>query len=77
MKYALIATVEQPLTYWVEAVGGILDPDYVAGHYTEIMAEPGTIVNIIVYDGIAEYTPPEGSRLAEVPDDAKIGDTGF
>lgn len=41
-----------------------------------IEAAPGTICNIINYSG-APYTPPVNFRLIEVPDDAKIGDTGY
>lgn len=77
MKYALVSTVDQPLKVWVESIGDLLKSGYIPGHLSDITAEPGTIVNLIVYDGVAEYTPPEGQRLTEVPDDAKIGDTGY
>lgn len=77
MKYALIATVEQLLMVWIDSVGEMLDPGFIPGHTEQINAQPGTVVNLIVYDGKADYTPPEGTRLAEVPDDAKIGDSGF
>jgi hypothetical protein len=32
------------------------------------------ITNLIVYDGVSDYAPPAGMRLALVPEDAKLGD---
>ena len=43
----------------------------------EITANPGTICNLIAYDGVALYTPPSGYKLEQVPDTAKVGDTGY
>jgi len=40
----------------------------------EIYGPIGHISNIILYDGVSPYTPEEGLRLAEVPDNVKIGD---
>ncbi len=77
MKYALVNTIEMSLSYWVDAVGDPISPEYIRGHMTTVNAQPGTVINLIVYDGESEYTPEEGLRLAEVPDEAKIGDTGY
>ena len=70
MLWALISTIEQPLSYWSWDENG--EPVYI-----ETIAVPGTIVNIISYDGISPYTPPDGTSLQQVPDTAKIGDTGY
>jgi hypothetical protein len=40
----------------------------------DISSPPGTIFNIIVYDGVAPYTPPTGYSLVQVDDDKQIGD---
>lgn len=72
MQWALVATAEQPLSYWAPNS----DPTQSATWET-ITASIGTIVNLIVYDGVSEYTPPENTKLEQVPDDAKIGDTGY
>jgi hypothetical protein len=66
MQWALIATTEQQLMVYTPELNW---------HF--ITVQPGTIINTIVYDGVTEYTPPEGSRLLEVSVDAKIGDTGY
>lgn len=72
MQYALVATVEQQLSYWVPSGDPTLPPTW-----QTITVEPGTIVNIIVYDGVSPYTPPDGTILDQVPDTAQIGDTGY
>lgn len=38
-----------------------------------IQAQPGTVCNLIVYDG-GEYAPPPGYALSQVDDDKIIGD---
>jgi len=43
----------------------------------EVEVKIGTICNLIVYDGVSKYTPAEGYKLVEVPDDAKMGDNGY
>ena len=72
MQWALVATAEQTLSYWVPNV----DPTQTATWETATV-EVGTIVNLIEYDGVSEYTPPDNQALMQVPDDAKIGDTGY
>lgn len=77
MQWALVATEEQPFTYYVMPT---YDDNYMMvsdGYYTTITAPVGMILNLIVYDGGAEYTPPAGMKLVQVPDDAKIADTGY
>jgi len=70
MQWALVATVEQPLFYqsWEQDGNPV---------YLTITAAPGTIVNIIDYDGEAPYTQADGTSLTQVPDEAPIGDTGY
>ena len=67
MNWALIATVAQPLTYYSNSIG-----DWIK---TEVII--GTVINIIVYDGVSEYSPPAGTRLAQITNTANIGDTGY
>lgn len=75
MIWALIATVPQEITYLVPDSGsGALT---IPGYWATMTAEPGTVVNIIVYEEGADYTPPDGTRLEQVPDNTQIGDTGF
>lgn len=66
MKWAIIATIAQQVQI------GSLDQGWV---WTEV--QPGTIINLIVYDGISPYIPEFGSKLEQVPDSAQIGDTGY
>lgn len=49
------------------------------GELETVIASPGTIVNMVVYDEekSSEWQPPEGTKLVQVDDTAKIGDTGF
>lgn len=37
----------------------------------------GVIVNIIEYDGVSNYTSEGGLTLGQVPDTARIGDSGY
>lgn len=70
MNYALVATVEQELSYWS------WDENNEPVSLT-IMAQPGTIINIVNYYGVSPYEPPVGAELKQVPSNAKIGDTGY
>ena len=72
MQWALVATAEQSLSYWVSNQ----DPTQPATWETATV-EAGTIVNLIVYDGVSPYTPPDNTALMQVPDTAQIGDTGY
>lgn len=67
MNWALIANIAQMLTYYSRIVG-----DWVTEE-----VPIGTIINLIVYDGGTDYTPPEGTKLEQVPLTANIGDTGY
>lgn len=42
--------------------------------FIECDAVAGTIINMVVYDGVSPYKPAEGCKLVEVPDNSKIGD---
>lgn len=71
MKWALVArqTMDIP------------DPNFIPSDANPargtITITAGTIANIIVYDGIQEYVAPAGTELLQVPDNAKMGDTGY
>jgi hypothetical protein len=68
MQWALIATEEQQIP----------DPNWDGrGEREMVTAIVGEIVNLIAYDGTSPYTPPSGTRLEQVPNDAKIGNTGY
>ena len=71
MIWALINTIDMPLIY------GRYVGDPVVWTVYNITAVPGTIMNIIQYDGSSPYSPEEGLSLGEVPDSAQIGDTGY
>ena len=77
MAWALIATVAQSLTYYqyptFDNNGNQLTP----GEWITENAQPGTIINLIDYDGTSPYTAPEGTELQQVPTTALIGDTGY
>lgn len=40
---------------------------------TYAIVENGLVTNIIVWDGIASFTPPNGSTLVKVPDGTYTG----
>jgi len=65
MAWALVATADYPGTEY----------NYETGAWEAVTWPPNTIVNLIVYDGSAEFTPPADTVLLEVPDDAAIGDS--
>jgi hypothetical protein len=66
MKWALVANSNFKYNKWTFVNG--------ENKFLECDATPGTIVNLIVYDGIAQYTPPANCDLVEVADDKQIGD---
>jgi hypothetical protein len=69
MQWALVNTVVMPHKNW--AWEGLTN------YEKSYDAQPGTIIDIIVYDGKTPYNPGEGLKLVQVPDDAKRGDTGY
>lgn len=73
MAWALVSTIEMtiPVGEWV---GSGMQAQYII---TNMDAPIGTIINLIAYDGESPYTPPEGTKIEEVPDTAKVGDTGY
>lgn len=73
MIWAFINTVSMELTYWLWENQDTAPVNV----ETSIMADPGTIMNIISYDGTSPYELPEGMQLIQVPDTANIGDTGY
>jgi hypothetical protein len=77
MQWALVATQTQSLTIYNQPIMDINNIVITPGSFSTIQAIPGTILNFIVYDGVAAYNPPTGMKLEQVPDNAKIGDTGF
>lgn len=73
MAWALVNTDPVPLTY-SEWQGEGLNAKIVVNNITAV---PGTICNLVSYDGVSPYTPAENYRLKQVPDNAKVGDAGF
>jgi len=80
MAWALVTDIERTVGMWVIDPEGGTDP---AGNPTpksvwqEFLFEPGTITSIIVLQEGHDYIVPDTYRLEEVPEDAKIGDTGY
>ncbi len=74
MQWALVNTVTMALIVQAWRTDVMGNPE---SYWNTIEAIPDTIVNLIVYDGVSPYTPPDGTRLEEVPDTAQIGDTGY
>ena len=68
--WSLVNLVETELTYdrWEGEY-----PDVKNVLYT-VKAAPGTIFNIIEYDGESKYEVPENFELLKVDDSARIGD---
>lgn len=65
MQWALVNTAEMEVWMWFDNV------------WTLNSCVPGTIINIIHYDGSSPYDIPDDTKLEQVPDTAKIGDTGY
>lgn len=40
---------------------------------TYAIVENGVVANVIVWDGVAEYTPPDGTALVQIPDGTYTG----
>jgi hypothetical protein len=70
MSYALVNIDPMPISLWVLDINENWE-------YQTYTAVPGTIMDLIIYDGVSAYEPPPGLRLEIVPDTAKIGDTGY
>ena len=45
------------------------------GRYAMVVTETGLVDNVIVYDGVSPFTPPDGIELIEATDDAEPGGT--
>ena len=73
MTWALVNTFEVPLIIRT-LVQGVTSQEW---QEETISAVVGTICNIIAYDGVSPYTAPENYKLRQVPNSAKIGDTGY
>ena len=43
------------------------------GRYALIVTETGAVDNVIVYDGVSPFTPPDGMELREADDSAEPG----
>jgi hypothetical protein len=64
--YALITTIDTSRTIFTKSDDG----------FTESLVDcpVGTVMNIIVYDGVSPYTVPTNMQLKQVADTVKIGD---
>ena len=80
MQWALVntTTVQLEITV-ITSTPSIFDPTKNVDVFSQeiISAIPGTICNLIAYDGVSPYTPADNYKLVQVPDSAKIGDTGY
>ncbi len=76
MKWALVST--EPVSFGrfeiQESGTDIFGNPAKANVWVNTEAPENTIINIIVYDGVSEYTPPENTVLMEVADELHIGD---
>lgn len=68
MKWALVCINPMMLSYWV------YDNDQEQYVWTTAEVPANTIVNIIIYDGVSPYTPPDNTQLMQVDDSLQIGD---
>lgn len=69
MQWAVVNLIEMEMPWYNNAMQ----------EWETINAIPGTIVNMVVYDGekSGDWQPPENTKLIQVDDMAKIGDTGY
>ncbi len=80
MTWALVTEIQRTVGMWVTIPDGGTDP---AGNpiplteWQEVLFESGTITSLIVLDDINDYIVPDTYRLVQVPETAKIGDTGY
>lgn len=68
MQWALVNNIPMELSQW------IFDDVQQQQIWTTSEAPANTVMNIIVYDGIAEYNPEEDLRLMQIDDGIKVGD---
>lgn len=60
----LVATAPQELSYWKG----------MPATWTTEVVESNTVTNVIDYDGVSEYNPPEDNMLAESQNVYVVGD---
>lgn len=77
MNWALIATIAQLLTYYIYPTFDNNGNELTPGNWATETVQPGTIVNLIDYNGTSPYTPPIGTKLEQVSFSVNIGDTGY
>lgn len=75
MAWAIVNTVEMEVN--IARYEGVDEYGFAKLVKKPQFPKPGMIINMILYDGESDFTPPAGTKLVEVPDDAKIGDTGY
>ena len=68
MKWALVCIEPMIFSRWVYDE---TEQQYI---WTTSEVPANTITNIINYDGVSPYTPPENNELLEVEDNKQIGD---
>lgn len=76
MKWALVTTIERIMGAWVDVEIGtdIMGNIAYESQWQDITFPAGSIINILVYDGVSPYTPAEDTELMQVADDKQIGD---
>lgn len=70
MSYALVNDAEMQAFKWVLNIDEVWE-------YQEYTAIAGSIINLIIYDGLTPCQAPEGFHISEVLGAAQIGDTGY
>jgi hypothetical protein len=68
MKWAIVCTQPMMLQRWV------WNEETQRQESINSEVPSNTIINIIEYDGIALYMPPENTELKQVADEKNIGD---
>ncbi len=68
MEWALVCINPMSLSYWVYDSG--------LGQYvwTTAIVPGNTIINIVIYDGISPYSPPDNTQLIQVAIGKQIGE---
>lgn len=37
------------------------------------VVENGSVINVVVWDGVSEWAPPDGAIAVDIPDDVPVG----
>jgi len=68
MQWAIVSTQPMMLSYWV------WDEASQQQIWTTSEMPTNTVMNLVVYDGVSPYTPPDNTVLMQVDDSKQVGD---